>query len=170
MSNGQDRPPRRGPSQLADLLGPVTEKSLAKFGFAESALLSHWTSIVGANLARYCVPVRLRFPAGARRGGTLTVLVDGPAAVELQHDTPRILERVNTFLGYPAISVLKLQQGVMPPSPEPRRAPIRLDQGRTAEIADTVRPIADPALKASLTRLGEAISRAHLQRAARAKR
>ncbi len=151
------QPRMRGSQRLADLIGKAAEKSFAKFGFAEHAIVSHWSSIVGPTLARYSAPQRLRFPGPSRRGGTLHLVVDGPAAVEIQHKTPHILERLNVFFGYPAIAALKLQQGVLPaPKPEPR-AKEPLDPDRAAELDATVGPVLDPDLRASLRRLGEAV-------------
>ena len=60
----------------------------------------------------------------------------GPLAVELQHLAPQVLERVNTYLGYRAVTQLKLSRGVLPaastapsrrrcPPPAPRCAPSR---------------------------------------------
>ena len=49
-------------------------------------------------------------------GAVLHIRVDGGAAVELQHKTPIVLERINAFYGYRAVDRLKLVQG---PLPEP---------------------------------------------------
>ena len=150
----------QAPGRLAELVGKAAEKSFAKYGFAEHSIISHWASIVGPQLARVSAPVRVRFPGASRRGGTLSIVVDGPAAIEIQHGAPQILERLNTFLGYPAIAALKIQQGVLPPPPPLPATLPPPDPARTAAIESAVAPVANVELRESLRRLGTAIGSA----------
>ena len=63
----------------------------------------------------------------------LTVRVDGPLALELQHAAPQILERVNGFVGRRAITELRIVQGPLPKrDPRPKRMPNR--KGRADPI------------------------------------
>ena len=79
----------------------LTRGAFAAHGFAYAQILTHWEEIVGPELADVCRPTRLRWPQGQNRirherqrlGGTLTVTVEGPAAIEVQHDAPGIIER-----------------------------------------------------------------------------
>ena len=65
-----------------------------------------------------------------RAGGVLVLHVAGAAALELQHSELQILERINGFFGYPAITRLRLIQA--PPlrsSARPERPADRLRVG-----------------------------------------
>jgi hypothetical protein len=82
----------------------------------------------------------------------------GAAALELQHLAPSVLERINGHFGYRAVARLKIEQGSVAPrnvtAPPPPLT--RLEQNAVAEVTA---PVADPDLRASLSRLGAAIRR-----------
>jgi len=131
---------------------------LGKRGFAEGQLVAQWPDIVGADLASRAAPDKLSFPRGDRRDGTLRLRVVSGAATEVQHRSPRILERINAFFGYRAVARLALVQGppmrpapAGPPPPRPLAPPERqaLDRRLAA--------IEDPALREALRALGEAV-------------
>lgn len=70
-----------------------------------------WRAVVGDRLAAVTAPERLAMPAFKGDGGTLTLKVaGGAAALQVQHQTPLVIERCNTFLGWPAVARLKLVQ------------------------------------------------------------
>ena len=84
-------------------------------------LLENWETIIGADYAALTSPVAVRFITPERREGTLTLACPSPLALELQHDTPMILERINRLFGYTAVARLQL----VPPKlalPEPAAA------------------------------------------------
>ncbi len=65
-----------------------------------------------APLARLSQPVRLsRKATRDGQGGVLTIKVEGAMALELQHLAPQIIERLNSYYGYPAIGKLNIIQG-----------------------------------------------------------
>ena len=85
-----------------------------------------------------------------------TSMSAGTAALELQHSEPQLLERINSYFGYPAVARLRLIQA---PPALPRHAPaapaarpsMRTER---AEIEAVVQPVADDALRAALAGLG----------------
>lgn len=141
----------------------LTRDVFRKRGFAEGHILANWPQIAGETVADYCAPERLVFPRrpreghGPQGGATLEIRVDGPIAVEIKHLEPQIIERINSFYGYQAVTRLKLTQGPLPPKPRKRR-PIRpLASAERAALTQSLEPIAEPALKTALERLGERI-------------
>lgn len=142
----------------------LTRDVFRKRGFAEGHILANWPQIVGETIADYCAPERLVFPRrlregrGPEGGATLEIRVDGPIAVEIRHLEPQIIERINAYYGYQAVTRLKLTQGPLPPRPRARRRPMRpLGGAERAALAQSLEPIAEPALKTALERLGERI-------------
>lgn len=106
---------------LSRLLRDVTAPALAKRSRAEASLILDWTTIVGAELAGKAKPVRLSFPKRAeRRGATLLLRVDAAHALDLQHQEPQVIERVNTHFGYSLVNRLRLEQA---PIREARKGP-----------------------------------------------
>ena len=146
-----------GLRRLPDLLGKVLDPASRRRGVAEAGVLTDWPSIVGEALAARCQPVKM---TGSDRGhgGILHVHVAGSAALELQHSEPQLLERINSYFGYPAVARLRLIQAPLAlPRHVPATAPAPLDAAARAEIEAVVQPVADDALRAALSGLGAAL-------------
>jgi hypothetical protein len=135
--------PRQGRARAAgDLALGIGGLAFKRFGFVQGAVVSRWTEIVGERYAKVSTPESIRFPAGKKSGGTLTLGVDGAHAPLLQHLAPMIMERVNLFFGYEAVVKVAFRQGnrtkatAKPLRPAPAPVPRELGQG-LREIADT---------------------------------
>jgi hypothetical protein len=144
--------PRGGRARSAgDILGRVGAPAFKRFGFVQSSVVSRWAEIVGERYAKVSSPESIRFPAGRKSGGVLTLLVEGAHAPLMQHLTPLIVERVNRFFGHEAVNRLVFRQGRPPAPPPPLNRP-----GLRAvpkELGEGLRQIADPELRACLESL-----------------
>jgi hypothetical protein len=147
-----------GLRRLPDLLSSLLDPAARRRGLAEAKLLTEWPTIVGPGLAARSQPIRLG-RSTERTGGVLVLHVAGAAALELQHSERQILERINGFFGYPAVSRLRLIQA--PPSRSGARPASPLDRPVSAadelEVRQAVQIIRDPGLRAALTDLGRAL-------------
>lgn len=153
---------RRGgnPRPVAALLPKLTKAALGRHGFASATLIDEWQAIVGGELAVLCQPEKLSFPRGQRDGGTLSIRADGGTALELQHLSPQILERINVFLGYRAVDRLRLINAPVARMAAPAAEPVSRPRRRGRSIGDldaSVAEIADGDLRDSLRRLAAAI-------------
>jgi len=149
---------RGGMAALAVDVPAVTRAAIGSRGFAEAGLITHWAEIIGADLARGCQPDQLKFPKGARSDGTLTLRCLGAMAIEIQHQAPYLLERINGYFGYRAIARLKLVQGTL--RRRPARAALKLPPPAAGDLAATEAALAglpEDDLKNTLRRLGTAI-------------
>jgi hypothetical protein len=159
----EPKPRRNYMVALSAEVPAIAKAALGSKGYAEAGLFTHWAEIAGASLAASSLPVKLSFPRGKRDEGTLTVRCGGSAALELQHLAPSVLERINGHFGYRAVARLKIEQGAVaartvaaPPPPL-----TRLEQNA---VSDATEAVADPDIRASLSRLGTAIRRRDKQR------
>jgi hypothetical protein len=101
-------------------------------------------------------PESIRFPAGRKSAGALTLLVEGAHAPLIQHLAPIIMERVNRFFGYQAVNRVIFKQGRLPaPLPKPRRTELK---PVPKELGEGLREIADPELRACLESLASQIA------------
>jgi hypothetical protein len=84
--------------------------------------------------------------------------VEGPMALEIQHASDVILQRVNRFFGWSAVGRLALRQAPLSrrDRPKPSRAP---DAAEVAELAKTLSAVEDEELRTALARLGASIKR-----------
>jgi len=147
---------------LSLLLSDVFSDAYARQGFAARELVTRWAEIAGSEIAAHCEPLKLQWPRPVegqpQDPATLVLRVEGPMALEIQHASDVILERVNRFFGWHAVGRLALRQGPLSrrQAPEGTRAP---DQRNVEEIAKTLTSIEDDALRAALARLGASIKR-----------
>ena len=165
LSAKRTRPSPRPPPPAGRGLTKALKALDEKFGRGPDALKARWKEIVGEVLARRSEPARL---IKSRTGAaTLELRVDGPAAALIQHQSGQILQRVNLYLGGGAVTALRIIQGPLRPSlsgrppPKRRRKAQPLDSEREAELAQSVAPAKDEALRAALTWLGREVLRGH---------
>lgn len=144
-----------GPRSYGDVARKLLTPALRRQGFAQHEIVTRWQTIVGPLLAAKSVPERLRFPANERRGGTLFVRVESAFALEFQHLTPQILERVNSYYGYTAVEKVVIRQGVLPTTVNriPDSAP-HMTQAAEKDLHDMLDGVPPGPLRDSLTRLG----------------
>jgi hypothetical protein len=147
---------------LSVLLGDVFSDAYAKQGFAARELVTRWAEIAGREIAAHSEPLKLQWPRPVegqpQEPATLVLRVEGPMALEIQHSSDVILERVNRFFGWSAVGRLALRQAPLsrPDRPKPSAAP---DPKAVAEIAKTLSAVEDEELRDALARLGASIKR-----------
>ena len=147
---------------LSVLLSDVFSDVYAKQGFAARELVTRWAEISGRDVAAHCEPLKMQWPRPVEgqqlEPATLVLRVEGPMALEIQHRSDEILERVNRFFGWSAVGRLALRQAPLSRR-NTRKAPPAPDPADVAEVANTLTAVEDGELRAALARLGAAIKR-----------
>jgi hypothetical protein len=150
------------PKPLADLVTVCVADVFARQGFTSCEIVTHWDDIVGAEVAGLAEPVRMQWirsrDPDESPPATLVLRVEGPAALEIQHMSGVIVERVNRYLGWQAVDKLSLRQAPLTRRRKPALRP-RIDEAAAAAIAAQMTGIAGDGLRAALGRLGAAIKR-----------
>src|SRR3979490_338709 len=152
------RPPMNKPGwisakPLSVLLSDVFSDAYAKQGFAARELVTRWAEIAGPDGRAHAEPLKIQWPrpveGQAQEPATLVLRVEGPMALEIQHASDVILERVNRFFGWSAVGRLALRQAPLArrDRPAPSRAP---DAASVAQVAETPSPVDDQELRARL--------------------
>ena len=156
------KPSRSFPRPLSDMLGATLTGVLKSQGFASAEILSRWADIVGAEVAASSEPMKINWPRvrdeDTPEPATLVLRVEGPAALEIQHLSAVILERVNRFFGWQAIGRIALRQAPLRRR-VPKKAPAPPDPAVAARIAESLPGIEDDDLRQAIGRLGAAIKR-----------
>ncbi len=114
--------------------------------------MTRWAEIAGKTLSEHCFPYRLS--AGGASGATLTLVADDRAALELQHQTPKLIDKINTYFGTARVSRIKVVAGDIPRPPAVRAAKRPLSVAEEAELKARIESVEDPDLRAALARLG----------------
>lgn len=135
----------------------LAKAAFTRYGFASEQLISQWAAVIGPPFADFCLPEKIKWPKTAsddarKMGGTLVLRAVAGRGLELQYEGPRIIERVNQFLGYGAITSIKIIQGSLQPAPA-RPSPRAMAPAAAKAWADKIEDIADEDLKAALARL-----------------
>jgi hypothetical protein len=155
-----NKPSRGYPRPLSDLLFATLTGVLKAQGFASAEILSRWADIVGSEIAAVSEPIRINWPRpvgdNEPEPATLVLRVEGPAALEIQHMSAVILERVNRFFGWQAIGRIALRQAPLRRREKPKHF-ASLNPALAEKIASDLGDLADDSLRQALARLGAAI-------------
>ena len=123
---------------LSVLLSDVFSDAYAKQGFAARELVTRWAEIAGSEIAAHSEPLKIQWPRPVegqpQEPATLVLRVEGPAALEIQHKSDVILERVKTTPPGTVGSPLKVDTGswVIGVSGRTDSPPQTFDQARPA--------------------------------------
>lgn len=159
-------PPRRsttrGFKRTDSVLSDRIRRAGESRGFAVSRMLTHWTEIVGPEIAAIARPANISYGRGGF-GATLTVLTTGPHAVMLEMQKQRLREKVNAVYGYNAIARVRISQtapdgfheGQALFEPAKKSAAPPPDPQIYLDAAKAVSPVANDDLRAALERLGQ---------------
>lgn len=146
---------------LADLVAATIDPLAAKQGFGESALILNWPDIVGPRFGAHSEPLALQWQrrldkSGARRSepATLVLRVESAFALDVQHSTELLIERVNAHLGWRCVGRIVIKQGPLAKAtPRARRGAAPTEAALKAAAAACPR-IEDEGLREALIRLG----------------
>ena len=100
-----------GLNTLASETMPLLRRILGRKGMMAADVLAFWEQIAGEELAAFTFPEKIGFRGKERQNGVLQVAAaNGAFALELQHREKFVLEKVNAFFGYKAVSELRIRQ------------------------------------------------------------
>ncbi len=138
----------RGFSRAATLVQTRIRKASEGRGFAQTRLLTHWSEIVGEDIAGTAHPVNVSYAKGGM-GATLTLLTTGAMAPMIEMQKEQIREKVNACYGYRAISRVRITQ----------TAPTGFAEGRVAfQQAPKAARTPDPAIRAEAAKVAQDIA------------
>ncbi len=155
---------------IGEMVPGLTKYALGRYGFGQTALITDWHRIVGERLAKFCQPMKIIFPRGQRVGGVLHIKVVGPMALELQHMEPILIDRINTYFGYGAVTSIRLKQSSslgairknQQKEAEVRKKKVPLDLKQVEEISRGLENVENEEMRQILQRLGESVARRNL--------
>jgi len=142
---------RRNRTEAISRSTAIGGAAFARAGFTDPTLVLRWIEIVGPDIARFAEPLKL---SEGPSGGTLTLRAEPAAAVFMQHQTRALCERINAFLGRPAVAKLRFVDGEIAARPEPERRPKSPAQPPPGDPATDF--AGSEALKAALLNLARA--------------
>lgn len=146
---------------LSQTINPFVKKMLGKKGFVEVDILTNWDNIVGQDLAEYSLPERIDFKTNQKQNGVLHLSVlSGAHALELKHKERIILDKINAYFGYGAVSGLKIMQNpeaFNQQNLEVKEDKVVVSQDEENYINNLTKGVTDPSLRETLVKLGKRI-------------
>src|ERR1700761_7677106 len=143
------KPGRFTAKPLSVLLSDVFSDAYAKQCFAARALVTRWADIAGPDIAAHSEPLKMQWPRPVegqpQEPATLVLRVEGPMALEIQHSSDVILQRVNRFFGWSAVGKLALRQAPLSRRNRPSR-PRPPEAKEVAEVEKTLSSVEDDEL------------------------
>ena len=157
------------PKKIGETLAKVNKNYSSKFGKIEFLILSKWAEIVGSFFADHSEPDKIsritedfnEFDEPIYKN-FLHVRVSPAAAVEFQHYKDTIIEKINSFFGYKAITDLRLQQNFIPEEKIKNNVNFfdkDFSEEEKASIRSEIDNIHDKELEKSIVNLGVSIKR-----------
>ena len=148
---------------VSDILTSVLEPILARRAGMTLALIEAWPEITGKEFRNTTRPEKINWPRKVNeddpfKPATLVVACEPSAALFFQHETGVVIERVNVFFGFEAISQIRIVQKQVKPENDPpsneNRPLSAIDKSRLNELLEKIE---DPELKQTLEKLGRGV-------------
>lgn len=152
------------PKALGVALGRLTRPVFKQRGVALAEIINRWAEIAGPLLYAETQPEKLVYAAGAGHAATLEISVSPAFALELQHLSPLIIEKINGYFGYRAVERLRLRQvpiarsaGGSESQPSGRLPNRPLTGEQQARLAALLDGVEDKTLRQALEKLGRSL-------------
>ena len=147
-----------GPLRLGLFTQGLVKPVFKNRGLLEGKIITHWSQIVGDQISKIALAEKITFPKGQRSDGTLHMVVTSSGALLIQYAQDLILERVNTFFGYKALTKLRLAHGLIPKTEENKPGVDKpLSTADEDWVQSHIESIEDEELKSYLQALGRAV-------------
>ena len=140
---------------IAALIGKTIDPVIRKRGLARADLLAWWPEIVGADYAEATMPDRIRWPKDGSPA-VLFVRCDPALALPLEYERESVRQRLNGFLGFPAIGEVRILQHPLRKGEKPENREVEPDAEKIEALAERLGDLDEP-LGASLMALGRQI-------------
>tara|TARA_Y100000590_G_C15340176_1_gene871139 strand:+ start:186 stop:719 length:534 start_codon:yes stop_codon:yes gene_type:complete len=156
------------PQKISTTLNDVTKNIINKFNKREYVIHSKWEEMVGSFFAKYTDPIKIENIRDNEQIenqnfslGILHININRSAALEFQHLKDKIIEKINSYFGYKAISKIVLHQvaNLEKKQKKVRKVGIekKLDPEKEKKIKITTMGIKNKNLEKTLFRLGKSI-------------
>lgn len=142
---------------LSAVIGKIISPLCHKQGLMTADLVLEWPQIVGKDLAQVCQVMKISFPGFSRQLGCLHLQTNSAMAMALTYSQPLIMERVNQYYGYQAISRISVfHKPVVTNTPQKRALP-PIKKDIPIEWQTLTREISDENLQQALENLGRGL-------------
>jgi len=148
------------PKALGVSLGRLTRPLMRQRGVALAEIINRWSEIAGPLLEKETQPEKMVYASGVGHAAMLEIAVSPAFALELQHLSPLIIEKINGYFGFRAVEKLRLKQTPIRRA-ESQPAAQRNSRPLTAEerlkLEELLAGVEDRELRQALESLGKSL-------------
>jgi hypothetical protein len=142
------------PARLGVFTQKIVKPVFKARGLMEGKIITHWVQIVGEKFSSLALPEKITFPKGKKTEGTLHLMVTSSGSLFLHYAQDLVLEQVNTFFGYKALTQLRMTHGFVPSEKKPEPPPREPSTEDLLWLGEQIKSLEDSELKERLERLG----------------
>ena len=166
IKNRKDNERKNKAIKISESISEISQKTISKFGKIEFTLHTKWDEMVGDHFVKFTEPNKINFIKNQKYEnddsyeGILTVNIIGGAALDFQHFSDKIIEKINSFFGYKAITKIKLNHVPHLQRLYEKKSSIKnikLSESNKIIIKDTTSVIQNKSLERALNKLGKSI-------------
>jgi len=168
---------------VGSFVSQLTRPAFERYGFSAATLITDWETIIGADMARYTMPERLKWPKRVewtghevsdedrgRPGATLILAVAEGRALDIQYKGVQLIERINSYFGYRAVADMRIVQvpHIKPPATTSSPPLLPVHTHAAPKPREELAQISDAGLRTALERMANGldarIARKHARR------
>jgi hypothetical protein len=153
------------PQPVSSSVDKIARAALGRDWSLYAVLFNHWAEIVGEDYASMTAPVKISFPKGKktdekwaqghRTDGVLTIKLPRGLMMEFTYKLDQIRQRLTGFFGYSAIERIVLEASYE--TRAPKKETKTVSEGDRLALAEKLKEIDNPELRAALESLGLAM-------------
>ena len=142
-------------TKIGDIKIPLLNDYLKKRGFIHNEIISSW-EILTENFSKYTYPLKIKFPKNKVIDGTLFIKVKSGLGPELEMNSKKIIDKINSKFGYKAINKIKLQNGDFKNNEKKKLNPVEKSK-LNSKLYAKIKKIKNQSLADALLKLGKEI-------------
>ena len=91
-------------------LPKIIDKNIKERNFVEITLIKQWKEIIGQDIAKYCLPIKIVFSDIKNSNGIIFLKTKRGRSMEIEFKNDEIIEKLNQYFGYKAINKISVVQ------------------------------------------------------------
>ena len=140
------------PRILNSISSKITNKIFKVRGFKESKIITEWNEIVGEEISDLTLPI------GITKDQKLKVLCNNTFALEFQHLSTKIINRINLVMGYKAVKLIQIiQSSEIKKETHSTQIKQQLTKKQSKELAKIIDTIENLKIKNKLSNLSKTL-------------
>ena len=138
--------------KIGDSIPKFIEKNVKQKNFAETSLIKNWVKIVGVKISNLCFPIKISFSNIENSNGVIYLKTVRGKSMEVEFKNFEIIEKVNQYLGYKAITNISVVQDLNFKYEDKKK---KIVKNKIDDFSKDINKIKEESLKLALNKLNK---------------